>query len=215
VLAGRCGEGRGLGERHARLPVSVGSYSDFQAGRLCLQHRDAWPQRFGPPRSRRVFHQVSGGFARPAGLEPATRCLEGSCSIRLSYGRPAHNCAWQRSHVGHRQVRCRSRPPDQIADRCERCDRLVRPRTCACGRQPSIPLSASIACPPGMPKLANGRRRAVTAGRGRPVPQTCGPLVPSAPGRPAQGPAQPLSLIPLVSSSPFRTILTEPFRRMF
>ena len=26
--------------------------------------------------------------ARPAGFEPATRCLEGSCSIRLSYGRP-------------------------------------------------------------------------------------------------------------------------------
>ena len=27
-------------------------------------------------------------FARPAGFEPATRCLEGSCSVRLSYGRP-------------------------------------------------------------------------------------------------------------------------------
>jgi hypothetical protein len=26
-------------------------------------------------------------FARPAGFEPATRCLEGSCSVRLSYGR--------------------------------------------------------------------------------------------------------------------------------
>jgi hypothetical protein len=26
--------------------------------------------------------------ARPAGFEPATRCLEGSCSVRLSYGRP-------------------------------------------------------------------------------------------------------------------------------
>ena len=25
--------------------------------------------------------------ARPAGFEPATRCLEGSCSVRLSYGR--------------------------------------------------------------------------------------------------------------------------------
>ena len=25
---------------------------------------------------------------RPAGFEPATRCLEGSCSVRLSYGRP-------------------------------------------------------------------------------------------------------------------------------
>jgi hypothetical protein len=26
--------------------------------------------------------------ARPAGLEPATACLEGRCSIQLSYGRP-------------------------------------------------------------------------------------------------------------------------------
>ncbi len=27
-------------------------------------------------------------MARPAGIEPATHCLEGSCSIQLSYGRP-------------------------------------------------------------------------------------------------------------------------------
>jgi hypothetical protein len=27
---------------------------------------------------------------RPAGLEPATACLEGRCSIQLSYGRPPH-----------------------------------------------------------------------------------------------------------------------------
>src|SRR5450432_3807527 len=27
-------------------------------------------------------------MARPAGVEPATSCLEGRCSIRLSYGRP-------------------------------------------------------------------------------------------------------------------------------
>jgi hypothetical protein len=26
--------------------------------------------------------------ARPAGFEPAADCLEGSCSIQLSYGRP-------------------------------------------------------------------------------------------------------------------------------
>jgi hypothetical protein len=28
-------------------------------------------------------------LATPAGLEPATYCLEGSCSIRLSYGAEA------------------------------------------------------------------------------------------------------------------------------
>jgi hypothetical protein len=35
----------------------------------------------------RDFPQVRKGPARPAGFEPATRCLEGSRSIRLSYGR--------------------------------------------------------------------------------------------------------------------------------
>ena len=33
-------------------------------------------------------------MARPAGFEPATSSLEGSCSIQLSYGRPAHRLAW-------------------------------------------------------------------------------------------------------------------------
>ena len=32
--------------------------------------------------------QCGSDLARPAGFEPATRCLEGSCSVRLSYGRP-------------------------------------------------------------------------------------------------------------------------------
>src|SRR5690242_18007563 len=31
--------------------------------------------------------QIPSDLARPAGFEPATRCLEGSCSVRLSYGR--------------------------------------------------------------------------------------------------------------------------------
>ena len=38
-----------------------------------------------PPRGRDRSFAWS---ARPAGFEPATRCLEGSCSVRLSYGRP-------------------------------------------------------------------------------------------------------------------------------
>jgi hypothetical protein len=32
-------------------------------------------------------------LARPAGFEPATGCLEGSCSVRLSYGRPETSVA--------------------------------------------------------------------------------------------------------------------------
>jgi hypothetical protein len=37
---------------------------------------------------RRVFgRSMNAHVARPAGLEPATPSLEGSCSIQLSYGR--------------------------------------------------------------------------------------------------------------------------------
>ena len=32
-------------------------------------------------------------MARPAGVEPATSCLEGTCSIQLSYGRVAGEIA--------------------------------------------------------------------------------------------------------------------------
>src|SRR5260221_382324 len=40
-------------------------------------------------------------FVRLEGLEPPTGCLEGSCSIRLSYRRPVCNCARPRSRVGN------------------------------------------------------------------------------------------------------------------
>src|SRR5437764_12976614 len=43
-------------------------------------------------------------LARPAGFEPATRCLEGSCSVRLSYGRSKRNCARRRSRDGYTKV---------------------------------------------------------------------------------------------------------------
>jgi hypothetical protein len=38
------------------------------------------------PLQERAF-QKFGLMARPAGIEPATRSLEGCCSIQLSYGR--------------------------------------------------------------------------------------------------------------------------------
>src|SRR5215469_13214538 len=39
--------------------------------------------------------------ARLEGLEPPAGCLEGSCSIRLSYRRLSVNCARCRSRTGH------------------------------------------------------------------------------------------------------------------
>jgi hypothetical protein len=96
------------------------------------------------------------GCARPAGLEPATRCLEGSCSIRLSYGRPAQHCACQRSRVGHGQVGYPSRqgPPTSAArgTRARRTGaRLARTRP---GRYPACPANSSISRSRTRPKPA-------------------------------------------------------------
>src|SRR5437667_12730755 len=70
-------------------------------------------------------HAVSGlapeqvfELARPAGFEPATRCLEGSCSVRLSYGRSKRNCARRRSRDGYTKVAvCRSLTPCHLGKR--------------------------------------------------------------------------------------------------
>jgi hypothetical protein len=40
-------------------------------------------------------------LARLAGLEPATGCLEGSCSIQLSYRRPRQFCTVKDTHRQH------------------------------------------------------------------------------------------------------------------
>ena len=42
--------------------------------------------------------------ARLAGLEPATGCLEGSCSIQLSYRRPGQFCRVQVTRRPHRSA---------------------------------------------------------------------------------------------------------------
>jgi hypothetical protein len=44
--------------------------------------------RSAPRHARGASYSPLNQPARPAGFEPATRCLEGSCSVRLSYGRP-------------------------------------------------------------------------------------------------------------------------------
>jgi hypothetical protein len=50
-----------------------------------------WPPQGQPTTLARREHLVpdqGGGLARLAGFEPAAGCLEGSCSVQLSYRRP-------------------------------------------------------------------------------------------------------------------------------
>jgi hypothetical protein len=110
------------------------------------------------------------GCARPAGLEPATRCLEGSCSIRLSYGRPAQHCACQRSRAGHSQVGYPSRQQPATSARRDTPARRTgarlartRPR-----RYPACPANSSVSRSRTRLKPAES----CTAHAGRPVEAT-------------------------------------------
>ena len=38
-----------------------------------------------------MFERTGKRVARPEGIEPPTLCLEGRCSIRLSYGRSVYS----------------------------------------------------------------------------------------------------------------------------
>src|SRR5579875_309312 len=111
-------------------------------------------------------------LARPAGFEPATRCLEGSCSIRLSYGRPViivhgedHTLATRRSHSVAPHVTDRSG-----ARRYPRGRSVQAYRT-----YPASPF----------PGPRPGTRRPRTPGPGPPSPDRR----PRTPGPPAPGPA--------------------------
>jgi hypothetical protein len=70
---------------------------------------------------------ASGSHARQAGLEPATRCLEGSRSIRLSYWRIGEHCARQRSHAGYAQIALCRTVPLTVADHARRGKDLLKP----------------------------------------------------------------------------------------
>ena len=70
------------------------------------------------PRPPEQQPQTPSDLARPAGFEPATRCLEGSCSVRLSYGRSKRNCARGRSRDGYMKVAvCRPLTPCHLGKR--------------------------------------------------------------------------------------------------
>src|SRR5438876_1183060 len=71
----------------------------------------------------------------PAGLEPATLCLEGRCSIRLSYGgdEPRAN-----SMV---DVRCsiyNSKPPEGLCRTSDALERSVRDSSNLAGKLPAV-----------------------------------------------------------------------------
>ena len=131
---------------------------------------------FLAPRHTSQGPQTPSDLARPAGFEPATRCLEGSCSVRLSYGRSKRNCAWRRSRDGYTKVAvCRPLTPCHLGK-----------------RQPPVPEDSPTAegtspCvrrrdPPRRPAEPADRLRRDRPVQGRSAPR-CNKLVSSAPCR--------------------------------
>jgi hypothetical protein len=62
-------------------PVVSRSAARVEAASLLLPKRKFWEAEH-----HRSWRKYLNFLAIPAGLEPATYCLEGSCSIQLSYG---------------------------------------------------------------------------------------------------------------------------------
>ena len=60
----------------------------------------------GQRRGKRVRKRV----ARPAGFEPATTCLEGRCSVQLSYGRPSWEAPGRQREAWGAIPACSERP---------------------------------------------------------------------------------------------------------
>src|SRR5579875_779432 len=132
-------------------------------------------------------------LARPAGFEPATRCLEGSCSIRLSYGRPViivhgedHTLATRRSHSVAPHVTDRSgtrlypRERSVQAYRTYPASLFPGPRPARSRPAPARTLVPRPSEPPAPLRPALGPR----------LPRPAGPP-PARPARPARTPIRP------------------------
>ena len=81
------GEAQELRLRHDELRLVAGIIKPTKAAKL-VPLPESYPGRC-PSRACRLppISKALEVLVRPAGLEPATLCLEGRCSIRLSYGR--------------------------------------------------------------------------------------------------------------------------------
>src|SRR5260221_5799547 len=93
-----------------------------------------------------AFPQVrwlSSGRVRLEGLEPPTGCLEGSCSVRLSYRRLVCNCACPRSRVGNMRAASRTSPP-RLGRRRFPMVVSVTPRSAGRPRAAGWPVAAGI-----------------------------------------------------------------------
>ena len=63
-------------------------FLDGQPAHFSHSHLDAASSDFHDAKRERIIVAISAAaeMATPAGIEPATSCLEGTCSIQLSYG---------------------------------------------------------------------------------------------------------------------------------
>jgi hypothetical protein len=77
----------GAGRVMLKLPRTWGSATEIPGRKVTSVAPSCLTAAARPAPQRREFPQVMVITVRQAGLEPATRCLEGSRSIRLSYWR--------------------------------------------------------------------------------------------------------------------------------
>jgi hypothetical protein len=93
-------------------PPVMGSATEMPGAKVTAVAPSCLTRAARPSAQRREFSQVGKEKARRAGFEPATRCLEGSRSIRLSYRRmmtivhgKGHASATRRSQSARRRQR--------------------------------------------------------------------------------------------------------------